>query len=136
MLPVLQVLQMVCPSYVMGKLKGTGCFLCKMPDFHKNTVMGRKHSFREKHKPKTSSRKIPGVEKLFCYMLRLILSQRLGYYLASCPHLPMARYDTAPYHDDNSWCCRWLYHGMRGTAGYKELHGSARFPNNKSIAMD
>lgn len=136
MLSVLQVLQMVCPSHVMGKLKGTGRFLCKTPDFHGSTVMWRKHSLREKHNSKTSSRKIPGVEKPFCFMLRLILSQRLGYYLASCPHLPMAQHDTAPYHDDNSWCCRWPYQGIRGTAGYKELYGSVRFPNNKSIAMD
>lgn len=31
---VLQVLQMVCPSHLMGKLKGTGSFLRKMPDFY------------------------------------------------------------------------------------------------------
>lgn len=50
MLSVLQVQQMVCPSYLMGKLKGMGGFLCKMPDSHGSTVIRRKNSKNFKQK--------------------------------------------------------------------------------------
>lgn len=47
---MLQVQQMVCPSYLMGKLKGMGGFLCKMPDSHGSTVIRRKNSKNFKQK--------------------------------------------------------------------------------------
>lgn len=72
---------MVCPSHLMGKLKGIGGFLCKMPDSDGSTVIGMKHSKNFKQKNPWSGQK---------FLLHAETHVLLSAWLLSCIMSPFA----------------------------------------------